>query len=53
GIRFVLVLGPDEIAKGTVTVKDLRKQDQFEVTRNELAATLRVEIEQAAVMPSR
>ena len=25
GIRFVLVLGPDEIAKGVVTVKDLRK----------------------------
>jgi len=51
GIRFVLVLGPDEIAKGIVTVKDLRKQDQFEVARAELAETLRVEIEQAAVMP--
>jgi len=51
GIRFVLVLGPDEIAKGTVTVKDLRKQDQFEVVRTELAETLRVEIEQTAAMP--
>jgi histidyl-tRNA synthetase len=51
GIRFVLVLGPDEIAKGTVTVKDLRKQDQFEVVRAELAETLRVEIEQSAAMP--
>ncbi|MEO5626598.1 MAG: histidine--tRNA ligase [Dokdonella sp.] len=50
GIRFVLVLGPDEIAKGTVTVKDLRKQDQFEVARVELAESLCVEIEQAAVM---
>jgi histidyl-tRNA synthetase len=50
GIRFVLVLGPDEIAKGVVTVKDLRKQDQFEVTRAQLAETLRVEIEQAAAM---
>ncbi|MBC6943777.1 MAG: histidine--tRNA ligase [Xanthomonadales bacterium] len=50
GIRFVLVLGPDEIAKGTVTVKDLRKQDQFEVARADLVATLRVEIEQAAAM---
>lgn len=47
GIRFVLVLGPDEIAKGTVTVKDLRKQDQFEVARAELAQALRVEIAQA------
>jgi len=50
GIRFVLVLGTDEIAKGVVTVKDLRKEDQFEVKRAELAETLRVEIEQAAVM---
>jgi histidyl-tRNA synthetase len=50
GIRFVLVLGPDEIAKNTVTVKDLRKQDQFEVARPELVDALRVEIEQAAAM---
>jgi histidyl-tRNA synthetase len=52
GIRFVLVLGSDEIAKDTVTVKDLRKQDQFEVARAELVDALRVEIEQAAVMPA-
>ncbi|HEY0180569.1 MAG TPA: histidine--tRNA ligase [Dokdonella sp.] len=51
GIRFVAVLGPDEIAKDVVTIKDLRKQDQFEVPRAELAETLRVEIAQAAVMP--
>ncbi len=50
GIRFVLVLGPDEIAKGVVTVKDMRKQDQFEVTRGELVKTLRVELEQAQAM---
>ena len=50
GIRFVLVLGPDEIAKNVVTVKDLRKEDQFEVARADLAETLRVEIEQAAAM---
>ena len=50
GIRFVLMLGPDEIAKGVVTVKDLRQQDQFEVARAELAAALRVEIERAAVI---
>ena len=50
GIRFVVVLGPDEIAKDVVTVKDLRKQDQFEVARAELAETLRVEIEQAGAM---
>jgi histidyl-tRNA synthetase len=50
GIRFVLVLGPDEISKGVVAVKDLRKEDQFEVAREQLADALRVEIEQAVVM---
>jgi histidyl-tRNA synthetase len=50
GIRFVVVLGEDEIAKGVVTVKDLRREDQFEVPREELLKTLRVELEQAAAM---
>jgi histidyl-tRNA synthetase len=50
GIRFVVVLGPDEIAKGVVTVKDMRKQDQFEVPRAELVKALRVELEQAEAM---
>ncbi|HJT97844.1 MAG TPA: histidine--tRNA ligase [Rhodanobacteraceae bacterium] len=47
GIRFVLVLGPDEIAKGIVTVKDLRRQDQFEVARADVASRLRAAIETA------
>jgi histidyl-tRNA synthetase len=34
-----------------VTVKDMRKQDQFEVARNDLVKTLRVELEQAEAMP--
>ena len=51
GIRFVVVIGPDEIAGGTVTVKDMRKQDQFEVARADLVKTLRVELEQAEAMP--
>ncbi len=50
GIRFVIVLGESEIAKGAVTVKDLRRGDQFEVARGELVKTLRVELEQAAAM---
>ncbi|MDR7136156.1 histidyl-tRNA synthetase [Lysobacter niastensis] len=50
GIRFVIVLGEDEIAKGTVTVKDLRREDQFEVPRSELAKTLRVELAQAQAL---
>jgi len=50
GIRFAVVVGEDELAKGTVTVKDLRRGDQFEVARGELVKTLRVELEQAAAM---
>jgi histidyl-tRNA synthetase len=50
GIRFVIVLGEDEIVRNVVTVKDLRREDQFEVARAELIKTLRVELEQAAAM---
>ena len=46
GIRFVAVLGPDEIAKGTVTVKDMRKQDQVEISQAELAGALRAQLTQ-------
>ena len=49
GIRFVAVLGDEEISKGTVTVKDLRRADQFEVARAELAQALRVELAQPQV----
>jgi len=49
GVRFVAVLGEDEISKGTVTVKDLCREDQFEVTRDELARTLKVELAQPLV----
>jgi histidyl-tRNA synthetase len=50
GIRFVVVAGEDEVANGTVAVKDMRKQEQFTVPRAELVKTLRVELEQARVM---
>ncbi|HEY4583185.1 MAG TPA: histidine--tRNA ligase [Lysobacter sp.] len=49
GIRFVVVLGFDEIAANRVTVKDLRREDQFQVDRAELASTLRVELAQPVV----
>jgi histidyl-tRNA synthetase len=49
GIRFVVVLGDDEIAANRVTVKDLRREDQFQVDRAELASTLRVELAQPVV----
>ena len=50
GIRFVIVLGEDELTKGVVTVKDLRREDQFEVARSELIKTLRVELAQAEII---
>ena len=33
GIPFAVIVGPDELAKGVVQVKDLRRQEQFEVPR--------------------
>lgn len=44
GIRFVAVLGPDEIAAGTVTLKDLQAGDQFTIPRAEAAAALRARL---------
>ncbi len=46
GIRFVALLGPQEVAGGTVTIKDLRRQDQFTVAREDVVRALRVEIAQ-------
>ena len=50
GIRFVVMVGEDEAARGVVTVKDMRRGEQFEVARAELVGALRVEIEQSRVM---
>ncbi|MGH8115250.1 MAG: His/Gly/Thr/Pro-type tRNA ligase C-terminal domain-containing protein, partial [Rhodanobacteraceae bacterium] len=44
GIRFAVVAGADELARGGVAVKDLRRGDQFEVKREELVRVLRVEL---------
>ncbi|MCC7097152.1 MAG: histidine--tRNA ligase [Thermomonas sp.] len=46
GIRFVVMRGEDEAARNVVTVKDLRRGEQFEVTEAELSAALLVEREQ-------
>ena len=46
GIRFVVMHGKDEAARGVVAVKDLRRGEQFEVSEAELASTLLVEREQ-------
>ncbi|TAH39987.1 MAG: histidine--tRNA ligase [Gammaproteobacteria bacterium] len=47
GIRFVLVLGENELAKSTVMLKDLRAEEQIEVARTDLVATLKSRISQA------
>ena len=38
--RFAVVLGEDELAKGTVSVKDLSTGNQIEIARAELAGHL-------------
>jgi histidyl-tRNA synthetase len=40
GVRYALVLGPDEIARGEVVIKDLRGGDQRAVPRAEVLAAL-------------
>jgi len=46
GIRFVVIRGDEEAARGKVAVKDLRRGEQFEVDEAELASALQVEREQ-------
>jgi histidyl-tRNA synthetase len=41
GIAFALVLGPDELARGEVVVKNLRNGEQRSVARAAVAAVLR------------
>lgn len=50
GIRFVVMRGEDELNKGVVSVKDLEREQQFEVPLEELVETLWVELEQSKVM---
>src|SRR3546814_21379 len=40
GIRFVVIRGGDDAARGAVAVKDLRRGEQFEVTEADLAQRL-------------
>src|SRR5690606_25232612 len=41
GIRFAVIRGDDEAARGVVAVKDLRRGEQFEVAESGLVAALR------------
>jgi histidyl-tRNA synthetase len=40
GIPFVAILGPDELARGEVSVKDMRSGSQVEIERKQLVAKL-------------
>jgi len=53
GIRFVVLAGEEELSRGAVTVKDLVREQQFEVKREELASSLTVELEQARALAGR
>jgi histidyl-tRNA synthetase len=50
GIRFVILFGDEEAARGVVKVKDLKSQEQFELSREEMAAAIKVELEQQRAM---
>lgn len=50
GIHFAVIMGSDEMATGSLQVKDLIKGEQYNVTRSDLVRTLKVEIEQAAAL---
>ena len=53
GIRFVILFGDEEAGRGVVKVKDLKSQEQFELVREEMAAALKVELEQQRAMGAR
>ncbi len=53
GIRFVVMTGEDERKRGVVAVKDLLREEQFDVPLEDLASTLRVELEQAQALAGR
>ncbi|MCX7032865.1 MAG: histidine--tRNA ligase [Arenimonas sp.] len=53
GIRFVILFGDEEAERGVVKVKDLKSQEQFELTRDEMATALKVELEQQRAMGAR
>jgi histidyl-tRNA synthetase len=40
GIRFVAIRGEDEIARNVVAVKDMRRNEQFELAEADLPAKL-------------
>jgi len=52
GIRFVVIRGEDEAARGMVAVKDLRRGEQSEVAEDALAQALQAARERPRVIPA-
>ena len=48
GIRFVVLVGEDEAARGAAMLKDLRTQEQFEEPRAKLAHAIKAKLESNA-----
>lgn len=46
GVRFVAILGPDELERGAVQLKDLASGEQRDVPRGEIGATIRAALEE-------
>lgn len=44
GLRYALVLGPDEVARGEVAIRDMRSGEQRSVTRDTVVAVLESEL---------
>jgi histidyl-tRNA synthetase len=52
GIRFVVIRGEDEAARGVVALKDLRRGAQFEIAEADLPAKLHTERESRHAQPA-
>ena len=44
GLRFMVIMGPDELAKKAAVVKDLEKREQVEVSMEEVVSFLKTKI---------
>lgn len=40
GVKFAIILGPDELQQGTISIKDIRTREQFQIERERLISTL-------------
>ena len=50
GVRFVIILGPDEAAEGKATVKDLIRHAQSTVLQSDVPATIREMLDNPPVL---